>query len=338
VKELVIALSGGIGGAKLALGLSKVLDPDELLVVANTGDDFEHLGFTICPDTDTLLYTLGGISNEAAGWGRADETWSYMDTLKQEDPKQAWFLLGDKDLETHHYRRKALANGRNLTEITAHLAHEFQVGPAILPMSNDPVRTVVLAETETGQEWLSFQEYFVRLRCEPRIRQIEYRGVQHAGIPPQLEAALTAGTIRSVVICPSNPFLSIDPILAVPGMVDLLRGCGAPVIAVSPLVGGQALKGPTAKIMKELGVAVDVMAIANHYRGIIDGLVIDQQDREELQRVQASGIEVAVTNTVMVSLEDRKQLGRDILRFAEEISEHSIGNNGHLGSRTAYPQ
>jgi len=319
VNNRVIALSGGIGGAKLALGLAKVLDADELVVVANTGDDFEHLGFTICPDTDTLLYTLGGVSNEAAGWGRADESWSFMEALKQSDPDNAWFLLGDKDLETHRYRTQALANGSKLTEITANLASEFKVAPAILPMSDDPVRTFVLAENETGTSWLPFQEYFVKLQCEPRMLKVEYRGSQQAGVSPQLKQALTEHVPRAIVICPSNPFLSVDPILSVPGMVDLLRGCGAPVIAVSPVVGGQALKGPTAKIMQELGMTVDVTAIAEHYRGIIDGLVIDGQDRGQIVPVQETGIKAMVTNTVMVSLEDRKQLARDVLRFASSV-------------------
>jgi len=344
VKEQVIALSGGIGGAKLALGLANTLDSDELLVVANTGDDFEYMGFPVCPDTDTLLYTLGGVCNTETGWGRAQETWSFMEYLEREDPEQAWFRLGDKDIETHRYRKKALATGRTLTEITADLAQQFNVGQAIIPMSNDPVRTWVLAETADGQDWLPFQEYFVKYQCEPRIQQIEYRGCQHAGLPPQLEAAIAARETRAVVICPSNPFLSIDPILAVPGMVELLRSCGAPVIAVSPVVGGRALKGPTAKIMNELGMAVDVSAIAEHYRGVIDGLVIDEQDREQLGSVLAMGIQVAVTNTVMVSLEDREQLARDVLSFEVEFrnsghhkdygNEQNIENNGDVGGST----
>jgi len=264
------------------------------------------------------------VNNEAAGWGLADETWSYMEVLKQRAPEQAWFLLGDKDLETHRYRKEALANGSNLTQVTANLARKFQVGPTILPMSNEPVRTFVLAETGDGLNWLPFQEYFVKYQCQPRIHRIEYRGSQQARVSPHLEAALAVSKTRAVVLCPSNPFLSIDPILAIPGMIELLRSCGAPVIAVSPVVGGQALKGPTAKIMDELGMTVDVAAIAGHYRDVIDGLVIDQQDQSQLEQVQGMGVRVTVTNTVMVSLEDRKQLGRDVLGFAADFN-----NNGH---------
>ncbi len=319
----LVALSGGIGGAKLALGLSTVLEPDELLVIANTGDDFEHLGFTICPDIDTLLYTLGGLSNTVLGWGRADETWFFMETLKKENPEQAWFLLGDKDLETHRYRKKALELGSSLTDITADLVRRFQVGTEIVPMSDDPVRTWVLAGTGDGQEWLPFQEYFVRRQCKPRIHRIEYRGSLQATLSPRLEAAFEGCEPSAIVLCPSNPFLSIDPILAVPGMVERLLACKAPVVAVSPVVGGQALKGPTAKIMEELGMTVDVVAIADHYRDVIDGLVIDYQDRGQLEQIQSMGIQVAVTNTVMVSLEDRIQLARDVLGFAAGIADHA---------------
>ncbi|MBT4643491.1 MAG: 2-phospho-L-lactate transferase [Deltaproteobacteria bacterium] len=319
MKEQVIALSGGVGGAKLVLGLSSVLEKDELLVVANTGDDFEHLGFPVCPDIDTLLYTLGGICNTETGWGRAEETWSFMNTLKKEDPEQAWFQLGDKDIETHNYRKKALAAGNTLTEVTADLVRQFRITPTVVPMSDFPVRTWVLTGTETGNNWMPFQEYFVKHQCKPRIYGIEYRGSQQASVPLQLDMALTSDSIRAVIICPSNPFLSIDPIMAVPGMVDLLRSCGAPVVAVSPIVGGQALKGPTAKIMKELGIEVDVQAIADHYHGIIDGLVIDNKDRGQFECVQATGVQVAVTNTVMLSLEDRKQLAQDVLSFTKKI-------------------
>ncbi|MBT4269031.1 MAG: 2-phospho-L-lactate transferase, partial [Deltaproteobacteria bacterium] len=229
MKEQVIALSGGVGGAKLVLGLSSVLEKDELLVVANTGDDFEHLGFPVCPDIDTLLYTLGGICNTETGWGRAEETWSFMNTLKKEDPEQAWFQLGDKDIETHNYRKKALAAGNTLTEVTADLVRQFRITPTVVPMSDFPVRTWVLTGTETGNNWMPFQEYFVKHQCKPRIYGIEYRGSQQASVPLQLDMALTSDSIRAVIICPSNPFLSIDPIMAVPGMVDLLRSCGAPV-------------------------------------------------------------------------------------------------------------
>ena len=320
MSEQVLALSGGIGGAKLALGLSKILDPQELVIVANTGDDFEHLGLYICPDIDTLLYTLSGVSNTTTGWGLAEETWSFMQAVQKDNPDEAWFQLGDKDLETHRYRTQRLVEGATLTDLTAELAQRFQVRPVVLPMSDNPVRTYLLAENATGTSWLSFQEYFVKQRCEPRVHAIEYRGSAEATVSLQLETALTEGTMQAVILCPSNPFLSIDPILAVPGMKKLLRACAAPVIAVSPVVGGQALKGPTAKIMKELGMVADVATVAGHYVDFIDGLVIDLQDQDELERVRAMGMSATVTNTVMVSLEDRMQLARDALNFAAELT------------------
>ena len=299
---LVVALSGGIGGAKLALGLSRVLPPQELLVVANTGDDFEHLGFYICPDIDTLIYTLGGVSNTAQGWGRADETWSFMETLRASDPEQAWFLLGDKDLETHRARTASLRDGASLTEVTARLARRFGVAASILPMSDDPVRTHLQVEDESG------------------IRRIEYRGSLQAKPSRQLQFALQSRRVRAVILCPSNPFLSIDPILALPGLREMLIQCGAPVVAVSPVVGGKALKGPTAKIMAELGMASDCQSIARHYSGLLDGLVIDQADREQHSALETSGLRVTATQTVMQSLADRERLARGVLDFADALA------------------
>lgn len=319
-RALVIALSGGIGGAKLALGLDRILPPEELLLVANTGDDFDHLGFHICPDIDTLIYTLGGISNTELGWGRADETWAFMEDLRKRDPEQAWFLLGDKDLETHRLRRDLLQAGMTLTEATARLARRHGVGPAILPMSDAPVHTWLQVEDQAGTNWLPFQEYFVKLQCRPAIRAIEYRGAARADLSPPLRSALRAGRVRALILCPSNPFLSIDPILAVSGMRRLLQDAGAPIVAVSPIVGGRALKGPTAKIMNELGLATDVLAVAAHYRGLIDGLVIAREDAALQPRLQEAGLHVAVTETVMRSLDDRVQLARDVLEFADAIA------------------
>ena len=320
-RTLVIALSGGIGGAKLALGLDRALPARELLLVANTGDDFDHLGFRICPDIDTLVYTLGGVSNTELGWGRADETWAFMEELRKREPEQAWFLLGDKDLETHRLRREALQAGLTLTQATARLAQRHGVDATILPMSDDPVRTWLQVEDEAGERWLPFQEYFVKLQCRPAIRRIEYRGAARARLSPPLRSALQSGRARAVILCPSNPFLSIDPILAVPGLRQGLQDNGAPVVAVSPIVGGRALKGPAAKIMSELGLAPDVLAVAAHYRGLIDGLVIDREDAGLQSRLQDVGLQVAVTDTVMRSLDDRVRLARDVLDFADAIAD-----------------
>ncbi|RPH98268.1 MAG: 2-phospho-L-lactate transferase, partial [Lysobacterales bacterium] len=202
MRGLVLALSGGIGGAKLALGLDRVLSPRELILVANTGDDFDHLGFHICPDIDTLIYTLGGVSNTELGWGRADETWAFMEDLRRRDPAQAWFLLGDKDLETHQLRGEALQAGMDLTEATARLARHYGVGATILPMSDDPVRTWVQVEDEAGSRWLPFQEYFVKLQCRPAVRGIEYRGAAGARLSAALSASLRPGRVRAVILCP----------------------------------------------------------------------------------------------------------------------------------------
>jgi LPPG:FO 2-phospho-L-lactate transferase len=296
-----------------------VVEGSDLLVVANTGDDFEHCGFHISPDIDTLLYTLAGLSDTQRGWGLGGETWTFMEDLRREDPEQAWFQLGDKDLKTHRFRTRALAGGATLTEVTGALARRFGVRANIVPMSDDPVRTFVLADSAGGASWLPFQEYFVKHRCEPVIRRIEYRGSRNAA--PQRElAGVQAGDIAAVLLGPSNPFLSIDPILSVPGMAVQLRSYGAPVIAVSPIVAGRALKGPTAKIMQELGLSVDVLSVAAHYRGLIDGLVIDREDAGLQPRLQAEGLQVAVTDTVMRSLDDRVQLARAVLAFADALA------------------
>lgn len=334
MRKRVVALSGGIGGAKLALGLASVLGPGDLVVAANTGDDFEHLGFLVCPDIDTLVYTLGGVANPQTGWGRADETWSFMERLETEDPEHAWFRLGDKDLEVHRFRKAALSSGKSLGEVTALIARRFGVDVPVIPMSEDPVRTHLLAETGTGPEWLPFQEYFVRHGCEPVVRRIEFRGREQASVTPGLAAALAGGDTRAVVICPSNPYLSIDPILAVPGMTEAISGCGAPVVAVSPIVGGRALKGPTTKIMAELGLAADVAAIAEHYAGLVDGLVIDRQDGEWSGPLRERGMRVSVTNTVMTTLEDRRQLAREVLDFANRLTATHNGD-GYVGRRTS---
>lgn len=319
VAPRVITVSGGIGGAKLVLGLSKIVEGDDLLVLANTGDDFEHLGLYISPDIDTLLYTLAGLADPERGWGLAGETWAFMERLRHEQPDEAWFQLGDTDLETHRLRTKMLDGGATLTEATAALAERFGVGPRIVPMSDDPVPTFVRV---TGHEDLRmpFQEYFVKHRCEPAIRGLEYRGSDEAE-PQPLLANVDAGRLEAVVVGPSNPFLSIDPILSIPGMAERLRAWGVPVVAVSPIVGGKALKGPTAKIMQELGMDVDVVAIARHYQGFIDGLVIDEADRASAPEVEKLGIAAAVARTVMVSLGDRVRLAEDCLQFAARLRD-----------------
>jgi LPPG:FO 2-phospho-L-lactate transferase len=307
-----VALSGGIGGAKLSLGLAHLLG-DRLTVIVNTGDDFEHLGLTVSPDIDTTLYTLGGVVNPDTGWGRCDETWSFMQAMTALGGP-AWFNLGDRDLATHVDRTNRLRSGETLTSITEHLAKRFCVTPRILPMTDAPVRTVV--ETDAGT--LAFQEYFVRDRCRPVVRGIRYDGASAARITPQVMQALSSPDLGGVIICPSNPWLSIDPILAVPGMRDAMRASGAPVIAVSSIVAGEALKGPTAKIMTELGIPPDARSIASHYGDLIDGFVLDAQDE---QAISTMSCPATVTNTVMQTLDDKVALARHCLAFCDHLAQ-----------------
>jgi LPPG:FO 2-phospho-L-lactate transferase len=307
-KGFVLALSGGIGGAKLALGLYRVLPPGALTVVANTGDDFEHLGLSISPDIDTLLYTFAGIDNPELGWGRRDETWTFMKALGDLGG-ETWFNLGDGDLATHVERTRRLAASESLSQITNDFRQRLGVSARLLPMSDDRVRT----RLRTAEGWLDFQDYFVRLRCVPVVGEIAFAGADEARPQPAFLDALADGNLRAVVICPSNPFISIDPILAMPGVREALRGCAAPVIAVSPIIGGQAVKGPTAKMMTEFGLPVDAAAVAQHYGDILDHYVADEADANEIGDL---GVPVTITRTLMLSLEDREGLARAVLEAA----------------------
>jgi LPPG:FO 2-phospho-L-lactate transferase len=304
----VVALSGGIGGAKLALGLYRILPPGELIVVANTGDDFEHLGLSVSPDIDTLLYTLAGIDNPQTGWGRRDETWTFMAALETLGG-ETWFKLGDGDLATHIERTRRLAAGESLSQITDDFCRRLGIAARLLPMSDCHVRTRLL--TEEG--WLDFQDYFVRKRAEPAVSEIIYAGVRQARANRDFLAALMASDLEAVVICPSNPFLSIDPILSLLGVRDALRACRAPVVAVSPIIGGKAVKGPTAKIMAELGLPVDAAGVARHYQDFLDILIADHADAGEVEGI---GIQVTFSNTLMLTIGDREALARAVLAAA----------------------
>jgi LPPG:FO 2-phospho-L-lactate transferase len=304
----VLALSGGIGGAKLALGLYRFLPPGALTVVANTGDDFEHLGLSISPDLDTLLYTLAGIDNAETGWGRRDETWTFMTALETLGG-ETWFNLGDGDLATHVERTRRLAAGENLSQITDDFRRRLGISARLLPMTDARVRTRL--RTEEG--WLDFQDYFVRCHASPVVREIVYDGASDAQPNPDFLAALGDENLEMVVICPSNPFLSIDPVLGLPGIRELLRTCRAPVVAVSPIIGGKAVKGPTAKLMSELGLAVGAAAIARHYADILDAYVADEMDAQD---VAGLGLPVTLTRTLMRTLDDRDALARAVLAAA----------------------
>jgi LPPG:FO 2-phospho-L-lactate transferase len=304
----VVALSGGIGGAKLCLGLDRVLPPDTLRIVVNTGDDFEHLGLRICPDVDTALYTLGGLANPEAGWGRRDETWTFMRVLETLGG-EIWFRLGDGDLALHVERTRRLAAGETLSTITADVARRFGIGARILPMSDNSVSTQV--NTPEGE--IGFQDYFVRRRCVPILTSLRFEGIESAGIAPEVVRALNDPSLRAIIIAPSNPYLSIDPILAIPGMRDALRAPGVPIVAVTPIIGDAAVKGPTAKIMRELGVTPSPLAIAEHYRGLIDGFLLDTCDAHLAARFD---IPVQICETLMLTLEDRERVARSALTLA----------------------
>lgn len=316
----VVALCGGVGGAKLALGLaSSATSPDRrapsLTVIVNTGDDFEHLGLSISPDIDTVLYTLGGVADRERGWGRADETWHFMESVRQLGG-ESWFQLGDRDLAIHVERTRWLREGGTLERFVARAAAALGIETRIIPMTNDRVRTIV----ETDEGTLPFQRYFVERRCAPVVQSLRFEGAGRSRPAGGVIPALTDPGVRAIVICPSNPYLSVDPILAVPGIREALEHAAAPVIAVSPIIGGQAVKGPTVKIMAELGVDADTRAIAAHYLGLIDGLVIDEVDAPE-----AAGVDVPVlcTRTLMNDLADRERLARDVLAFAGTLTGRS---------------
>ena len=304
----VVALSGGIGGAKLALGLQAVLPPGDLTVICNTGDDFEHLGLTICPDIDTVLYTLAGLSNRELGWGRAGETWTFMAALEALGG-ETWFRLGDGDLATHVERTRRLAAGEALTDITCAFARSLGLRTTVLPMCDAPVRTIV--QTSEGQ--LPFQRYFVERQCAPAVTGFVFDGAGDATLTDAVAAALSAPGLDAIVICPSNPLISIDPILSVPGMRDALRTARAPVVAVSPIIAGKAVKGPTAKMMTELGVPPGSTAIAGHYGDLLDGLVIDKADAAE---AEAICVRCLATPTLMTTDDDKAELAGMVLAFA----------------------
>jgi len=316
----VVALCGGVGGAKLAFGLARAIAPQDLTIVVNTGDDFEHLGLHVSPDIDTVLYTLSGLADRERGWGRGGETWGFMSALRGLGGED-WFQLGDHDLAMHVERTHRLRGGQTLSQVTADYARALGIGPAIVPMSDDPVRTII----ETAEGPLSFQRYFVQARAEPVARSIRFDGAANARPSPAFEAALARSDLAAVVLCPSNPYLSVDPILAVPGVRDRIANLSAPVIGVSPIVAGRAIKGPTAKLMQEMGIEPGVRAVAEHYKGLIRGLVIDEADAHETEALQGIGVTPRAAATIMTSDEDRTQLALATLKFAADLQSKGDG-------------
>lgn len=311
----VVALAGGVGGAKLAHGLYRALPPDALTIVVNTGDDFDLYGLRICPDADTVLYTLAGLANEATGWGVAVETWSARDMLARYG-EPAWFAVGDRDLATHVVRTQRLREGQTLSQVLASLAEALGVRARLLPMADEPVPTVV--STPGGD--LAFQEYFVHRRHEDAVLGVRFEGIEQARAPDGVQSAAAAAD--AILFCPSNPVVSIGPILAVPGMRDLLAQRRVSRVAVSPIVGGKALKGPADRMLADLGFESSAYGVARwyakHYPGLLTGFVLDAQDAEEAARIDALGMRTLVTDTVMRSVADRERLAREVLAFAVE--------------------
>lgn len=312
-RDHILALSGGVGGAKLALGLSKILAADDLTIVANTADDFNHLGLSISPDLDTLMYTLAGLNDQQQGWGLVNESWNTMDALAQLGG-ETWFRLGDRDLATHLQRSLRLSQGQGLGDITQYLSTRLGVKHKLLPMSDQAIRTKI--KTATGE--LAFQEYFVRDQCAPVINGLYFEGLDQALPHPELMALLASERLAAIIICPSNPFVSVDPIIKLDGVREAMCNSAAPVIAVSPIVAGMAIKGPAAKMMAELKMPVTALAVAEYYGDLLDGFIVDLSDQHWVPAIAQLGIEVCCVPTIMKTLQDRVSLARDALAFASK--------------------
>jgi LPPG:FO 2-phospho-L-lactate transferase len=308
----IVALAGGVGGAKLADGLAQILPPDDLTIIVNTGDDFQHLGLYICPDLDTVCYTLAGLANPETGWGRADESWQALESLTQLGGPD-WFGLGDRDLGTHLERTRRLRAGQSLSQVTRDFCDAWGIGPTVLPMSDDPIPTIVL--TDEGE--LPFQEYFVHRRCEPWVKGFRFQGVEAANPAPGVVASIREADL--VVICPSNPWVSVDPILAVPNLKSEIETC--PVVAVSPIIGGKAVKGPVVKMYSELGIQPSALAVAQHYQDILDGFVFDRVDYDLESEIKQLNVLTLNVNTLMASPAQRKCMAQEVLKFGKLVVE-----------------
>ncbi len=316
---MIVALAGGVGGAKMAQGLALALPPGDLTVIVNTGDDMEHLGLHISPDIDTVLYTLGGIANPETGWGIAGDTTHTLDQLRQFG-HDAWFWLGDRDFATHIHRTARIAAGASLTDVTGEQATGLGIASTVLPMTDDPVRTIV--GTSSGE--LAFQDYFVRRRQRDEVTGIRFDGIEAACLPETVRAAISAADL--IVLCPSNPIVSIGPILAVPGMREALEAAPAPTIAVSPIIGGRALKGPADRMMATLGHESSALGVARLYAGLVDGYAIDTVDADSADVIEReTGMSVLVTGTVMGGPDDRRRLAEELLAFGRTVSPEPAG-------------
>ncbi len=308
----LLALTGGVGGAKLALGLSKILNKDEVVFLVNTGDDFVHMGLHISPDVDTLIYTLAGKADPIQGWGRQAESWNFLETL-EELLGETWFRLGDKDLAVHVLRTLLLNKGWTLTRSISRIAKALGVVHKVLPVTNDELQTMVI--TDRGR--MPFQHYFVKHQCEPTVHDIEFSGATTAKLNPQLDL----NQITAVVICPSNPYLSVDPLLAIDELKSFLANSSLPRVAVSPIVQGSALKGPTAQIMNSLGHPVSSITVSKHYQELINGIIIDHSDEMLKAEIKEMDLHCTTQQTVMKTLEDKIKLAQEVMSFCGELSQ-----------------
>lgn len=308
----VLALSGGVGGAKLVSGLAQVLDADELLVVANTADDFDHLGLRICPDLDSVMYALAGINDQQRGWGLANESWQAMAALERLGGAH-WFQLGDQDLATHLLRTEQLRRGDSLSQVTAGLCRALRIECRLLPMSDDPVATRV--STDEGE--LAFQEYFVKRQCEPAVSGFEFAGIESATVNPVWWQTMRSESLQALIICPSNPYVSVDPMLNLAGVREQIADLTCPVIAVSPIIAGAAIKGPAAKMMKELGCPSTALAVAEHYQGLVSHFVIDRADEGLTAEIEALGMQVFSCDSLMRDAADRQRLATEVLSLCQ---------------------
>ena len=305
----IVAFAGGVGGAKLADGLAQCLPAKDLTIIVNTGDDFTHWGLKICPDLDTVCYTLAGLANPKTGWGRMDETWQVFESLRILDGED-WFRIGDKDLATHIERTRRMNSSQPLSQVVRDFCNAWGIGPQVLPATDDPLATLVNT-IEKGE--LTFQEYFVHQRCEPTVKSFRFKGIQDARPAPGVLQAIQQAD--AVIFCPSNPWVSIDPILKIPGMSTALDN--KRVVAVSPIIAGQTVKGPAAKMFVELGIQPSAIAVAKHYGEILSGFVMDSLDTGLADELQNLGIRALLVNTLMKTNQDRQRLAQDVLHFIE---------------------
>jgi LPPG:FO 2-phospho-L-lactate transferase len=306
----IVALAGGVGGAKMVDGLSQLLPTSDLTVVVNTGDDFDHWGLRICPDLDTVCYTVAGLANPDTGWGRKDESWNVLSEISHLKGND-WFKIGDLDLATHIERTERLAAGEPISQIVREFCQAWSVKISILPMSDEPVATILHTQ---DQGELAFQEYFVHQQCEPKVKSFSFAGIEYARPAPGVLEAIAESD--AVIFCPSNPWVSLDPILAVPGILPSIKK--KPIIlSVSPIVGGNAIKGPAAKMFHELGIKPSAFSVAQHYKGIITHFVMDTVDKHQLRDVAELDINTIPVDTIMNSAEDRRRLALDVLNFIQ---------------------